>query len=76
MTITMRLLSSLRPVTVKLQKHSSNILKAYAQLSDVQLDLELLKLSCGEEFHIWFEEIAKFAETLPVDVSVPRGVMR
>lgn len=75
-SITMRLLSSLRPVTVKLQKCSSDILKVYAQLSDVQLDLELLKLNCEEEFHIWFEEVAKFAEILAVDVSVPRVVTR
>ena len=68
-SITMRLLSSFRLVTVSLQKHSSNIFKAYTQLSDVELDLELLKLNGEQEFHIWFEELAKFAQTLAVDVS-------
>ena len=42
----------------------------------MQLDLELLKLNCEEEFYIWFKEIVKFAKTLAVDVSVPRVVTR
>ena len=65
------LLSSLRPVTVKVQKRSSDILKAYAQLSNVQLDLDLLKLDCDEEFHIWLEEIVKFAKTLASSPGSP-----
>ncbi len=75
-SITMRLLSSVRPVTVKLQKRSTDILKAYGQLSDVQLDLELIKINCEEEFHMWFQEIITFAELLNVDVAVPRVVGR
>ncbi len=73
-SVTMRLLSSLRPVTVKLQKRSTDILKAY-ELTDVQLYLELLSTNC-EEFHSWFEEIVQFSESLNVDVSVPRIVGR
>ena len=38
--------------------------------------MDLLKLNCEEQFHIWFEEIAKFAETLAVDVSVAGFVKR
>jgi len=42
----------------------------------VQLDLELIKLNCEEEFHILFEEITEYAKSLDVDVAVPRIVGR
>ena len=51
-SIAMRLQSSLRSLTVKLQKQSKNILQAYDQVSDVQLELERMKENCEEEFHL------------------------
>ena len=48
--ITMRVLTILRSLTVKLQKKSNDILAAYELVSTVQLDLELLKTNCEEEF--------------------------
>ena len=74
--ITMTVLSSLRGVTVKLQKTSTDILKAYEQVSEVQLELELLKVNCEEEFHLLFEKVCTFAETLDIPVSVTRIVAR
>ena len=44
----------LRGLTVKLQKGSKDILQAYDQVSDVQLELELMKENCKEEFRmVW-----------------------
>jgi len=51
----MTLLSSLRGVTVKLQKRSQDVLMAYELASDVQLELELMKVNCDDEFHLLFE---------------------
>ena len=47
--VTMTVLSSLRGVTVKLQKRSTDILRAYEQVSEVQMELELMKVNCEEE---------------------------
>ena len=41
-SIAMRLLSRLRGLTVKLKKQSKDVLAAYDQVADVQLELELL----------------------------------
>lgn len=73
--ITMRILTSLR-LTVKLQKKSNDILAAYELVSTVQLDLELLKANCEEEFHQWFSEIMALANELNISVSTPRITCR
>ncbi len=52
----MRILRRLRTLTVKLQKASIDILAAYKLVTEVQLDLELMKINCEEEFHLWFSE--------------------
>ena len=70
--VAMRLLSSLRGLTIKLQKQSKDILQAYEQVSDVQLELELMAENCEEEFHAWFKEMTEFATLLDVPVTVPR----
>ena len=74
--VTMRIMSSLRSLTVKLQKKSSDILAAYELVSDVHCDLELLKINCEEEFHQWFSEIKTMADELNIPVSTPRTVAR
>ena len=75
-SITMRILSSLRCLTVNLQKRSHDVLTAYEHVSDVQLEMELMKVNCEDEFHTWFEEIKSFAESLDISVSTPRVTSR
>ena len=70
--ITMRLLSTLRSLTVKLQKTSNDILAAYELVSEVQMDLELLKINCEEEFHLWLDDVKILADKLDIAVAVPR----
>ena len=72
----MRILSSLRSLTVKLQKASNDILAAYELVSEVQLDLELLQINCEEEFHLWFNEVKTLADELDIAVSTPRITAR
>ena len=47
----MKLLSTLNSVTVKLQHQSLDIISAYEQISDVQNEFELLRISIDEEFY-------------------------
>ena len=75
-SIAMRIFSSLRSLTVNLQKKTQSILTAYEHVSDVQLELEILKTNCEEEFHSWFEEIKTFADSLNTTVSTPRLASR
>ncbi len=75
-SVTMRVLSSLRSLTVKLQKKAKDILSAYDLISDVQMELGLLRTNCDEEFHSWFAEIEAFASRLDIPVSMPRIISR
>ena len=75
-SISMRILSSLRCLTINLQKKTLDVLSAYERVSDVQLEMELLKTNCEAEFHTWFEEIKAFADSLDIPVSTPRYTSR
>ena len=72
----MRMLSSHRSLTVKLQKKTNDIVSAYEHVSTVQLELELLKSNCEEEFHIWLREIKTLADNFNIPVSTPRTTSR
>ena len=48
--ITMQILSSLHFLTVKLQKKLNDIFAAYEHVSNVQMELEMLKPNREEEF--------------------------
>jgi len=74
--VTMRVLSSLRSLTVKLQKKSSDILAAYEHVSEVITDLELLKINCEEEFHLWYCEIKTLADEFNIPIATPRIAAR
>ena len=74
--VTMRVLSSLRSLTVKLQKKSSDILAAYEHVSEVITDLELLKTNCEEEFHLWYCEIKTLGDELNIPIATPRIAAR
>lgn len=74
--VTMRVLSSLRSLTVKLQKKSSDILAAYEHVPEVVTDLELLKINCEEEFHLWYCEIKTLADELSIPITTPRIAAR
>ena len=74
--VTMRILSSLRSLTVKLQKASNDILAAYEMVSEVQMNLNLLKTNCEEEFHLWFNEVKTLADELDIAVYTPRITAR
>ena len=69
----MRILSSLRSLTVNLQKKANDILAAYEHISDIMLQL---KTNCEEEFHSWFDEIKTFADDLSIPVCTPRIAVR
>ncbi|ORU94881.1 MAG: hypothetical protein A6F71_09870 [Cycloclasticus sp. symbiont of Poecilosclerida sp. M] len=73
---TMRILSSLRCLTINLQKKVNDILAAYDHVSDVQMEFELLRVNCEEEFHSWFAEIKEFAEKQNTPIRAPRIVSR
>ena len=78
--IIMRILSSFYFLTVKLQKQSSDVLAAYEHMSSIQLDLELLKNNCEEEFHLWFhlwiDKMTILANKLNILVSTSQTASR
>ena len=55
----MRLLSTLRGVTVKLQHWSLAIISAYEQISDVQNEFELRRINIDEEYYTLFKEVVE-----------------
>ena len=74
--ITLRFLSFLGSLTIKLQKKSNDVLAAYELVFTIRLDLELLKSNCEEEFHLWFGEMTTLAEKLNISASTPQIVPR
>ena len=70
--ITLRILSFLCLLTIKLQKKSNDVLAAYELVFTVWLDIELLKSNCEKEFHLWFGEMTTLAEKLYISASTPR----
>lgn len=74
--VTMTVLSSLRILTVKLQKKSNDILAAYDLVGEVITNLELLKTNCEEEFHLWYTEILTLADKFDIIISTPRTASR
>jgi hypothetical protein len=75
-SVAMRILSILRSLTIKLQKKANDILAAYELVSDVLLELELLKINCEDEFHSWYEEMKTLADELNIPVGCPRITAR
>ena len=45
-------------------------------VSDVQLELELLKTNCEEEFHLWFSEIKTLVDEFKISVATPQTTAR
>ncbi len=74
--VTMIILSSLRFLTVNLQKKSNDILAAYEHVCEVILNLELQKTNCEEEFHLWYVDIKAMADELGITATTPRIVGR
>uniref|UniRef100_A0A1X7V4Q2 Uncharacterized protein n=1 Tax=Amphimedon queenslandica TaxID=400682 RepID=A0A1X7V4Q2_AMPQE len=70
--VTMTVLSSLRSLTIKLQKKSQDILAAYEEVGGVMSYFEVLKTNCEEEFHHWYTDITVLAEKLCITVNTPR----
>ena len=58
-SITMRLLSTVRSVTVKLQYRALDVVRAYELVGDVLNEFESLKINVDEKFHSWFTEIVQ-----------------
>lgn len=75
-SITMRILSLLRGITVKLQRSYSDILKAHELVSEVHSNLHIFKINCEIEFHAWYSEIVTLAESQNITVSTPRIAQR
>ena len=73
--ITMRVLSSLRSLTIKLQKKTIDIIGVYEHVSEVQIELELLS-NCEEEFTVWYSVIKSLADDLNIPVTTPRIASR
>ena len=56
----MRLVSTLCCVIIKLQHQSLDIISACEQISDVQNELDLLRINIDKRFHTLFKEMVEF----------------
>ena len=85
--VTLRVLSSLRSLTIKLQKKSQDTLiklqkksqdtlAAYEEVGGVMSYFKVLKTNCEEEFHHWYTDITVLAEKLCITINTPRIAVR
>ena len=66
----------LREVTVKLQYEASDVLRAYSKIHDVFTDQQKLKSNAEDKFSKLFLKIYEKAQSLEIEVQIPRRVGR
>lgn len=76
LVVTLKALSVLKPVSVKLQKKSNDVMTAYKLVSDTHRELQEFRNSCEETFSDWFDICKTLGEKVEVDPSVPRTAGR
>lgn len=73
---TMKVLAYIKPITVKLQKRSMDVIKAYSMINDVLRELKEAREEDETTFSEWFKECEQLANSVGTDPSVPRTVAR
>ena len=71
----MNAMSIIKPISVKLQKKSSEIVKAYMDITEVINELSSVRES-EDMFHSWYEQAESLAQEVGVIPEVPRVTSR
>ncbi len=65
-------LSHVKPMSVKLQKRSNDIYKAYTMIKDTEDILDHVRSESDVEFSQWFGEAERLANSVGTEPRVPR----
>ena len=76
LTVTMKILSVIKPISVKLQRKSNDIVKAYNMISETEKELKEMRDNADVVFKRWYEYAVEISSDLGTEPSAPRTASR
>jgi len=74
--VTMKTLAVIKPISIKLQKKSNDIVKAYCMISDTEKELKEKRDEAEAVFKRWYSNAVELSSDLGTEPSVPRTASR
>ena len=62
----------IKPLSIKLQKCTNDVVKEYGMVTEVRRELDEVRETVEDSFHRIYEQCAQMAEHVGVEPSVPR----
>ena len=72
----MKTLAVIKPVSIKLQKKSNDIVKAYNMIAETEKELRQMRNNADTVFKTWYENAVALGSDLGTEPSVPRTASR
>ena len=72
----MKTLAVIKPVSIKLQKKSNDIVKAYNMIAETEKELGQMRNNADTVFKAWYENAVALGSDLGTEPSVPRTASR
>ena len=76
LTVTMKILAVIKPISVKLQKKSNDIVKANKMISETEKELKELRNKNDDVFKRWYAYDVEISSELGTEQSTPRTASR
>ena len=70
--VALNALEPIKPLVTKLQKRNQDIFQGYHMIDDVIYRLKEMREDIDSEFHDWYEQAQKIADSVGVEPSTPR----
>lgn len=74
--VTMKTLAVIKPISIKLQKKSNDIVKAYCMITETEKELNEKRDEAEAVFKRWYSNAVELSSDLDTEPSVPRTVSR
>ena len=71
-SVALNALEPIKPLVTKLQKRNQDIFQGYHMIDDVIYRLKEMREDIDSEFHDWYEQAQKIADSVGVEPSTPR----
>lgn len=72
----MKTLAVIKPISIKLQKKSNDIVKAYNMISETEKELRQVRNNAETVFKAWYANAVDLGSDLGTEPSVPRTASR
>ena len=72
----MKTLTVIKPVSIKLQKESNDIVKAYNMIAETEKELRQIRNNANTVFMAWYANAIDLGSDLGTEPSIPRTASR